>query len=193
MIGTFDLKVIRPNKGVVQQVVKRNAIDTGSTGLISKIIGHFDDTSGTAGIYLNPNFGFASYTSGGNDNNAVIGQSGIIAINLPVSLGSYTGQGGGNEPDTTLLFKYNQTEDEASSTKARWKAQAQWVNSDFEATISSMESTSNYITEFKLGMSLASDLEVFDTPFASCTLTSSDRIQPALNDIIDITWTIEVS
>ena len=193
MVGTFDLKLIRPNQGVVKNVVKRNAIDTTSNGLIYKIIHHFTETSGTPDIYLNPNFSFPSYTSGGNDNNAVIGQSGIIAVNLPESLGSYTGQGGDSELDTTVLFKYNQTEDEASSTKARWKAQAQWVNSDFEATISSFEGTSNYITEFKLGMSLASNLEIFDTPFASCTLTSTDRIQPALNDIIDITWTIEVS
>lgn len=193
MIGTFDLKLIRPNKGVVKQVVKRNAIDTGSTGLISKIIGEFDDTTGNAGIYLNPNFSFPSYTSGGNDNNAVIGQSGIIATDIPTSLGTYSGQGGDTTVDDTLLFKYNQTEDEATATKARWKAQAQWINSDFEATISSFEGTSNYITDFKLGISLNSFLAGFDTPFASCTLTSTDRIQPALNDIIDITWTIEVS
>jgi hypothetical protein len=193
MVGIFDLKLIRPNQGVIKNVVKRNAIDTTSNGLIYKIIHHFTETSGTADIYLNPNFGFPSYTSGGNDNNAVIGQSGIIATDIPASLGTYTGQGGDSTVDDTLLFKYNQTEDEASSTKARWKAQAQWVNSDFEATISSFEGTSNYITDFKLGMGLNSTLSGFDTPFASCTLTSTDRIQPALNDIIDITWTIEVS
>tara|TARA_Y100000361_G_C11078800_1_gene299872 strand:- start:200 stop:778 length:579 start_codon:yes stop_codon:yes gene_type:complete len=192
MVGIFDLKLIRPNQGVIKNVVKRNAIDTSSSGLLSKIISHFTASSGTSGIYLNPNFAYAHYSVNEGSGN-VIGQSGIIATS-PLSLGSYTGQGGDTEQDTTLCFKYNQTEDEASATKARWKAQATWTASDFEvSSIASLEGTSNYITDFKLGISLNAYLDAFDIPFASCTLTSTDRVQPALNDIIDITWTIEVS
>ena len=192
MVGIFDLKLIRPNKGVIKNVVKRNAIDTSSAGLLSKIIGHFPATSGTAGIYLNPNFGYAHYSKHEGTGN-VVGQSGIIATS-PLSLGSYTGQGGDSEQDFTLCFKYNQTEDEASATKARWKAQALWSANDFEvSSIASLEGTNNYITDFALGSSLNVHLEGFDTPFADCTLTSSDRVQPAVNDLIDITWTIEVS
>ena len=193
MVGIFDLKLIRPSEGVIKNVVKKNAIDTSSAGLLSKIIGEFDDTSGNAGIYLNPNFSYASYTSDENSSHAVVGQDGIIATDIPSGLGTYTGQGGDSTVDDTLLFKYNQTEDEATATKARWNAQAHWKSSDFEGTVSSFEGTNNYITTFILGKSLNVYLSGFDIPFASCTLTSSDRIQPAVNDIIDITWTIEVS
>ena len=192
MIGTFDLKLIRPNKGVVKNVVQRNAIDTSNAGLLSKIIGNFSASSGNAGIYLNPNFGYNSYTSNENSSHAVVGQDGIIATS-PIVLGTYTGQGNEQEDDTTICFNVGQVEDEATATKARWKAQVQWINSEFEGTITSLEGTSNYITDFELGSSLNAYLEGFDISFASVVLTGSDRIQPALNDIIDITWTIEVS
>ena len=91
------------------------------------------------------------------------------------------------------MFKYNQSKTEFTSTKARWKAQAIWQNSDFEATISSLEGTSTFITTFHLGKGLKETLDTFDIPFSTVTLTGSDRVQPALNDIIDVTWTMEVS
>ena len=192
MIGTFDLKLIRPNEGVIKNVVKRNAIDTSSGGLLAKIISNFTASSGNAGIYLNPNFGYTSYTQNENSSHAVVGQSGIIATS-PIQLGLYSGLGGDSTQDFTICFNSGQTEDEASATKARWKAQVSWINSQFESTITSLDGTSNYITDFELGMTLDASLEGFTVSFAEVTLTSGDRIQPALNDIIDITWTIEVS
>ena len=191
MTGTFDLKLIRPNEGVVKNVIKQNAIDTSNNGLLSKIIGNLSASSGNAGIYLNPNFGHNCFTSE-EGNSGVVGKDGIIATNAGV-LGTYTGQGGDSEQDTTLCFNVGQVEDEATATKARWKAQVQWINSEFEANISSYEGTNNYITDFELGRSLNVYLDGFDVSFASVTLSGSDRVQPALNDIIDITWTIEVS
>jgi len=191
MTGTFDLKLIRPNEGIIKNVVKRNAIDTSNNGLLSKIIGNLSASSGNAGIYLNPNFGHNCFTSE-EGNSGVVGKDGIIATS-PVQLGTYTGQGGDSEQDFTLCFNVGQVEDEATATKARWKAQVQWINSEFESTITSLEGTSNYITDFELGSSLNAYLDGFDVSFASVTLSGSDRVQPALNDIIDITWTIEVS
>jgi|TARA_R100001530_G_scaffold133672_1_gene107419 hypothetical protein len=192
MVGTFDLKLIRPNEGVIKTVVQKNDIDTSNVGLMAKIIGNLSASSGNAGIYLNPNFSYNSYTSNESSSHAVVGQDGIIATS-PVTLGSYSGQGGETESDTTICFNVSQTEDEATATKARWKAQVQWINSEFEATIPSLEGGSNYITDFELGSSLSAYLDGFEISFASITLTGSDRVQPALNDIIDITWTIEVS
>lgn len=194
MVGTFDLKLIRPDVGIVKHVVKKNAIATDSAGLLSKIITNLGASSGNAGIYLNPNFGYNSYTASEDSSHAVTGKDGIIATS-PVALGLYIGQGDSvaSTSDYTLCFNVTQVEDEASATKARWKAKLQWINSEFEATIASMENTTNYITDFELGKDLSAYLEGFSVSFAAVTLTSTDRIQPALNDIIDITWTIEVS
>lgn len=193
MIGTVQINQIRDGK-IIKAVNKRNTISNLVTGLKFKIINHMIGGSGggnTAGIYLEPNFTFPSFTSGGNDNTAVIGQDGIFA-DAP-QLGTYTGQGGDSEIDGTLLFKYNQSKTEFTSKKARWKAQAIWQNSDFESTISSLEGTSTFITTFHLGKGLKATLDTFDIPFSTVVLTGSDRVQPALNDIIDVTWTMEVS
>lgn len=192
MVGIFDLKLIRPNEGIIKNVIKKNAIDTSNSGLLSKIIANFSASSGNAGVYLNPNFGHTSYTQNENSSHAVVGQDGIIATS-PIQLGLYSGLGGDSTQDFTICFNSGQTEDEASATKARWKAQVSWINSQFESTITSLDGTSNYITDFELGIDLNASLEGFDRSFASCVLTGDDRVQPALNDIIDITWTIEVS
>jgi len=194
MKGIVDINVIRNGK-IVHEVKRKNAISNLTSGLKYKIINHM--VGGTGGgntasaIYLEPNFSFPSFTSNESSSHAVVGQNGIFA-DAP-QLGTYTGQGGDTETDASLLFKYNQSKTEFTATKARWKAQAIWQNSDFEATISSLDGTSTFITNFYLGKSLNASLDHFDTPFSSVVLTGSDRVQPALNDIIDVTWTIEVS
>ena len=191
MIGTFELTQTRPGEGIIKEIVKRNTIDTTTAGLKYKIINNFTQTSGNAGIYLNPNFSHNSFST----NAGVLNDDGIFAIS-PILLGTYaSSEPGETEDDFTICFNVSQTEDEATSTKARWKGKVQWIDSEFDETISSLDSTSNYITTFKLGKNFQKDGTDFNfvTPFSSVTLSGSDRVQPALNDIIDVTWTIEVS
>jgi hypothetical protein len=183
--GEFKLKQIRGG-GTIHEIVKRNTIDSSSGGLMYKIINHMVSSSGNAGIYLDQNFTDSDVggTSAGTSQN---GKNGIFCTS-PSATASYT-LNNEQTQSNDALFHNSLSESQPQSNKAQWKARRTWG-----AGSESAVTGTSYVTDFYLGKdySVGDPDGLFQIPFASVTLTGSNRIQPAINDIIDITWTITV-
>lgn len=181
MNGIFELSLYRDNK-LIKEVYKENTIDTTNVGVKSLIIQHLVSASGNAGIFLNQDWNSANGSPSTNN------QDGIFFDSSPIQVSQYSGSN-----DTVIgygaLCNSSKVESQPATNQARWTARRTWT----ESTMSG----SNYITDFYLGMDYQADMQNdgtgnFSKPFATAVLSSSDKFQPATDDIIDVTWTITV-
>jgi len=181
MIGIFELSLYRDNK-LIKEVRSQNTIDASNVGLKKLLANHLVSSSGNAGVFLDQNFTSANGTPSQD------GKSGIFFDSSPIQVSQYTGT-----YETIIgygaLFNSTPTEPQPATNQAQWKARRTWTESTMTG--------SNYITDFYLGVDYLADMQNdgtgnFETPFAEKTLSSSDKFQPATNDIIDVTWTITV-
>ncbi|HIG58173.1 MAG TPA: hypothetical protein EYF95_08130 [Flavobacteriales bacterium] len=181
MIGIFELSLYRDDK-LIKEVYRKNTIDVSNTGIKKLIIAHLVSSSGNAGIFLDQNW------SSPNGSPTTNNQEGIFFDSSPIQVSQYTGTN-----DTVIgygaLCSSSKAESQPSSNQARWTARRTWTESTMTGT--------NYVTDFSIGMNYQADMlndgtGSFSIPFATTTLSASDKFQPATNDIIDITWTITV-
>lgn len=187
--GIFQLKLIRPNEGIVKEVTINNTIESGSGDLKYLLVNHMTSSSGNAGILLTQNFTDSDVggTSAGTGQN---GKNGIFATS-PSATASYT-QNNQQEQSTDALFHQNLVStDQPTANQSRWSARRTW-GSGAENDVTGTD----YVTNFYLGKDYAvaqgGGVGAFQDKYAYAVLTGSNRIQPVNNDIIDVTWTITV-